>query len=177
MAGCFSASRFFLNTMRPSKNRVYCLASRKLKLSFETKQKADNFLKFNAPEILSEKGKAPVRSYYCQLCCAWHVTSNSSEKSASSLDFRDEKLLDYFIHESETAKTEMKRLASQIRERMRAIDVAMEMNDLSLARNLLRLSKNDLNLMKHMNPHSFLILRPQRQLSRRLKEIDMIEGK
>ena len=162
----------FLNTMRPSKSRVYCLASRKLKLSFETKQKADNFLKFNASEILSEKGKAPVRSYYCQLCCAWHVTSNPSEASSSFLDSRDGKLVDYYLHDSEVVRDELKRLSLQIRGRMNLIDEAIDRNDLPLAQRLLRLSMNDLNRMKHLNPRSFLILRPQRQLEKRKLKID-----
>ena len=60
---------------------------------FETKSKADNFIKFNAGEILEENEKAPVRSYYCTLCIGWHVTSNPSTVEGERFDGRDEKLI------------------------------------------------------------------------------------
>ena len=42
---------------------------------FETQAKADNFIKYNSEGILEENGKAPVRSYYCEMCGGYHVTS------------------------------------------------------------------------------------------------------
>ncbi|MCQ2258344.1 MAG: hypothetical protein MJZ41_10200 [Bacteroidaceae bacterium] len=60
---------------------------------FESKGKADNFIKFNAGEILKENDKAPVRSYYCTLCIGWHVTSNPSTVEGERLDGRDENLI------------------------------------------------------------------------------------
>lgn len=47
---------------------------------FPTEKRADNFIRFNADEIMEETGKAPVRSYYCELCGGWHVTSNSNQE-------------------------------------------------------------------------------------------------
>ena len=68
--------------MRP-KNRVFCAYAGRPKLLFESKSKADNFIKRNAEEIANESktGKKPVRSYYCTACGGWHVTSR--EKSAN----------------------------------------------------------------------------------------------
>lgn len=60
------------------------------KMLFETKEKADRFISFNRDEILMETSKAPVRSYYCRLCCGWHVTSNPSEEDAQVMDERDQ---------------------------------------------------------------------------------------
>lgn len=34
-----------------------------------------NFIRFNAEEMVEETGQAPVRAYYCETCCGWHVTS------------------------------------------------------------------------------------------------------
>ena len=60
---------------------------------FATQEKADNFIKFNKEEILDEKGRAPVRSYYCRLCNGYHVTSNPSLTEGEIRDKSDEKLL------------------------------------------------------------------------------------
>ena len=59
---------------------------------FETKAKADNFIKFNSSEIMEESGKAPIRSYYCEICGGYHVTSNNSKTHAEWLDIRDKVL-------------------------------------------------------------------------------------
>lgn len=64
--------------MKPKKNRIYCNACGGVRILFPTKKKADNFIRFNADEIMDETGKAPVRSYYCKLCGGWHVTSSSN---------------------------------------------------------------------------------------------------
>lgn len=44
---------------------------------FETQKKADLFIKFNSDDVEQESKshKKPVRSYYCDVCCGWHVTS------------------------------------------------------------------------------------------------------
>jgi len=39
------------------------------------KQKADNFMFFNCEKIKEESGYAPCRSYYCEACGGWHLTS------------------------------------------------------------------------------------------------------
>ena len=71
--------------MKPNKkNLIYCPACGGCKLQFETKLKADRFISYNHDEILATGGKAPVRSYYCKTCCAWHVTSR--KKFYSSVD-------------------------------------------------------------------------------------------
>lgn len=61
-------------------------------MHFESKKKADNFIKFNAAEMISKGLKAPVRSYYCQLCGVWHVTSNPSVAAGERLDRRDKEI-------------------------------------------------------------------------------------
>lgn len=72
--------------MKPQKNRVYCIASHRLKMLFETQAKADRFIRFNQEEIEEENGKAPVRSYFCSLCGGYHVTSNPSEVVGKRFD-------------------------------------------------------------------------------------------
>lgn len=48
---------------------------------FTSKQHADNYIRFNSEAILSETGKAPIRSYYCSICGGWHLTSMPLEFS------------------------------------------------------------------------------------------------
>jgi len=60
--------------MKPTKNRIFCLVCGRAKMLFESQSKADNFIRFNAEEIMEENGYAPIRSYYCPFCLGWHVT-------------------------------------------------------------------------------------------------------
>ena len=78
--------------MKPIKNQIFCVACGRPKMLFETKAKADNFIKFNSSEIMEESGKAPIRSYYCEICGGYHVTSNNSKTHAEWLDIRDKVL-------------------------------------------------------------------------------------
>ena len=75
--------------MKPIRNHFYCLSCRRSKLLFESKAKADMFIYYNRKEILEEAGYAPFRSYYCSLCCGWHVTSNVTVEVGERLDKRD----------------------------------------------------------------------------------------
>lgn len=61
--------------MRPIKNRMFCLGCKRDKMFFESKSKANNFIKFNSDEIKNANGIAPTRVYYCKSCGGWHVTS------------------------------------------------------------------------------------------------------
>jgi len=65
----------FLDTMKPTKNIVFCMNCQRSKMLFETEKKAENFIKFNSELIKSENGKAPERSYFCVFCNGWHITS------------------------------------------------------------------------------------------------------
>ena len=80
--------------MRPTKNRVYCYGSQRSKMLFESKAKADNFIAYNSEGILEENGKAPVRSYYCELCGGYHVTSNPSTVVGERLNQRDQRMVE-----------------------------------------------------------------------------------
>ena len=80
--------------MRPTKNRVYCYGCQRSKMLFESKAKADNFIAYNSEGIMEENGKAPVRSYYCELCGGYHVTSNPSMVAGESLNQRDQKMVE-----------------------------------------------------------------------------------
>lgn len=63
--------------MSKPKVRYFCLVINRPKMLFETKEKADRFIEFNEPEIKSEGKKRfkHLRSYYCDSCGGWHITS------------------------------------------------------------------------------------------------------
>lgn len=109
--------------MKPSKNCVFCPSCHHNKLLFESKQKADRFIQFNGDEILEETGRAPVRSYYCRLCCGWHVTSNLDEEVGRNLDRRDNKTI-RIIDE----KRDQSQLAASIKE-SRVPEIAAQLDD------------------------------------------------
>lgn len=62
--------------MKP-KNRYFCMGCQRPKMLFESKSKADNFLKFNKDDF----DKTPTRSYFCSFCGGWHISSISSLSS------------------------------------------------------------------------------------------------
>lgn len=79
--------------IKPSKSLIYCYACKRRKMLFREQSEADNFIKYNHGGILEENGKAPVRSYYCELCCGYHVTSNPSKEEGEKLDRQDSQLI------------------------------------------------------------------------------------
>lgn len=79
--------------IKPSKSLVYCYACKRRKMLFGEQSEADYFIKYNHGGILEENGKAPVRSYYCELCCGYHVTSNPSKEEGEKLDRQDSQLV------------------------------------------------------------------------------------
>lgn len=66
--------------MKPVKNRVYCQDCGRIKMLFDSEEKANRFIKYNKDEIESENGKSPVRAYNCKMCGGWHVTSKEESK-------------------------------------------------------------------------------------------------
>ena len=77
--------------MKP-KIRYFCVACQRPKMLFETQEEADRFIAYNRGDILKDRRKAPVRSYYCEICGGWHVTSNPSKEDAKRLDVKDKAL-------------------------------------------------------------------------------------
>ena len=69
--------------MKPSKNRIYCRDCGRMKTVFDSEEAAMRFIQYNKRDIIENSGYAPTRAYYCDLCCAWHVTSKKgySQKS------------------------------------------------------------------------------------------------
>ena len=61
-------------------SRVYCNACGKEKLQFDSEDRAERYIEYNAPRIEKAKGYAPARAYWCGNCCCWHVTSKPKRK-------------------------------------------------------------------------------------------------
>ncbi|MDO4510378.1 MAG: hypothetical protein Q4B68_00990 [Bacteroidales bacterium] len=97
--------------MKPTKNKNYCMGCHRPKMLFETQKKADNFIRYNAEEIMEETGVAPVRSYYCVFCGGWHITSNPSLESAENLNRRDRKIIGRIENVARTKEEEKKHRA------------------------------------------------------------------
>lgn len=64
--------------MKPTKNRVFCRDCRRVKMLFDTQEKADAFILRNQEQIKEESGYSPKRSYHCIVCGGWHVTSGDT---------------------------------------------------------------------------------------------------
>lgn len=98
--------------MKPSKNKVFCYDCGRNKMLFETEKKANTFLKFNAGVIEEESGKRPIRSYFCQSCCGWHITSQEDKPKHIS---RTEKVINlYNKAKEEEMKSEKEEITNNI---------------------------------------------------------------
>ena len=74
--------------MKP-KNRVYCYECGRPKMVFETEKKANTFIKFNSEIIEEENGFKPIRTYFCESCNGWHITSQEEKKNYTKASLRE----------------------------------------------------------------------------------------
>lgn len=133
--------------MKP-KNRTYCPCCQKLKLSFETEAKAENFMKYNADDIYKETGKKPVRTYYCMACGAWHVTS--LEKSFCNVSRMEYNLIEYSRQmqakrEAKKKETLVNELINKFRSKMKVLErltIGQKINKAECLQRLQSLKKN-----------------------------------
>lgn len=113
--------------MKPTRNNVFCKESMRTKILFENQKKADNFIKFNAEDIAQESGYKPIRSYYCEFCAGWHVTS---KKENSHIISRTEKVLDYYHLDNERRK-----IVNQRNKEVRALNAPEEKRHFEIIQN------------------------------------------
>ena len=66
-------------SLKPIRNKIFCVSCKRSKMLFESQAKADNFIVYNREEIEEENGKTLVRSY-CRLCGGWHVATDDHRK-------------------------------------------------------------------------------------------------
>lgn len=74
--------------MKPVKNKFHCVACRRPKMIFSTRQEALRFLRYNADDIERQTGRRPVRAYYCYCCGGWHITSHRHSHDMKDLSKR-----------------------------------------------------------------------------------------
>lgn len=61
---------------------MFCHDCRRVKMLFDTQEKADAFILRNQEQIKEESGYSPKRSYHCIVCGGWHVTSGDTFNEA-----------------------------------------------------------------------------------------------
>lgn len=129
--------------MKPTRNHVFCYGCRKHKMIFETQAKADNFIRYNSEDILEENGKAPVRSYYCQICGGYHVTSNPSSEVGEHLNQRDHQLIQNLIAYKNDIE-EVKALSASLSKRLVHIKALLFFGQVNEAEELLDICNLDI---------------------------------
>lgn len=128
--------------MKPKKNQIFCVACGRPKMLFETKAKADNFIKFNSSEMMEESGKAPIRSYYCEICGGYHVTSNNSKTHSEWLDIRDKVLaeeVDRRVKANLKPKSSQKQTNQEPKSKENKLDILklLEQSDILMTKGML----------------------------------------
>ena len=129
--------------MKPTRNKIFCYGCRKQKMLFETQAKADNFIRYNSEGILEENGKAPVRSYYCEMCGGYHVTSNPSAEVGEQLNQRDRQLIHNITAYQKEIK-EVKALRALLSKRLERIKALLFFGQVDEAEDLLDICNLDI---------------------------------
>ena len=129
--------------MKPTRNRIFCYGCRKQKMLFETQAKADNFIRYNSEGILEENGKAPVRSYYCEMCGGYHVTSNPSAEVGERFNQRDRQLI-HKITAYQKEIEEVKALSALLSKRLERIKALLFFGQVDEAEDLLDICNLDI---------------------------------
>jgi len=62
--------------MRPRRNKVFCPYSNRTKMLFKTEKEANLFIAYNNEDIKHKTGISIARSYHCEACDGWHITSS-----------------------------------------------------------------------------------------------------
>ena len=136
--------------MKP-KIRYFCVACQRPKMLFETLEEADRFIAYNRGDILRGRRKAPVRSYYCEICGGWHVTSNPSKEDAKRLDVKDKTLaeeVDKRVKAKLEPKTTEVRISKKfdVLKKLEQSDIVMTEGKLNEAEDLLEKCRYKLQL-------------------------------
>lgn len=105
--------------MKPSKNRHFCMECERVKMLFESQKKADKFIEFNSADIETINGYKPERSYYCDSCGGWHITSKKDKPSGRSitdvvLDLYQKEKSDKAIRKAESEKIKLEKINNLI---------------------------------------------------------------
>lgn len=129
--------------MKPIRNKIFCYGCRKHKMLFETQAKADNFIRYNSEGILEENGKAPVRSYYCEMCGGYHVTSNPSAEIGERLNQRDRQLI-HNLTAYQKEIEEVKALSALLSKRLERIKALLFFGQVDEAEDLLDICNLDI---------------------------------
>ena len=129
--------------MKPTRNKIFCYGCRKHKMLFETQAKADNFIRYNSEGIMEENGKAPVRSYYCEMCGGYHVTSNPSTEVGERLNQRDHQLIQNLTAYRKDIE-EVKALSASLSKRLVHIKALLYFGQTDEAEDLLDICKLDI---------------------------------
>lgn len=133
------------------RNKIFCYGCRKHKMFFETQAKADNFIRYNSENILEEKGKAPVRSYYCEMCGGYHVTSNPSEEVGERLNQRDHLRIERLTNYKREIE-EVKVISNLLSKRLVNIRAHLFFGEIQEAEDLLDICKLDI---EELSSHQF----------------------
>ncbi len=138
--------------MKPRRNIVFCHGSNRKKMIFDSQSKADNFIKYNRDEILEENGKAPIRSYYCELCCGYHVTSNPSSESGEYFAALVHKRLDNVIN-MHKGSDEAKSLFDSLGKSIEKAESFLYVGDFAEASKLLDFCNNCIHDIRAISPN------------------------
>lgn len=163
--------------MKPKKIHKFCVACRRPKMLFETEAEAQAFIRFNSGDILKVSRKAPVRSYYCQLCGGYHVTSNPSKDDAIHMDERDNKMVEA-IDVLLKAKKEGKPTLTSIVEKMEQANILMTKGSLLDAERLLNECQSGLQsirLFRSNHSNTDGLVRREYQLKQYMEKLEKLK--
>lgn len=132
--------------------KILCGSSKRTKHLFETEEKANRFIEYNAASIENVNGYAPIRCYYCNTCGGWHVTSQQQ--------LPDGKLVSQYRTNKNFSRSSFSTLQQKIKDSFEFHFISLEIAAVELIDNLLSFKsfedkelelKNLFGLCRHFN--------------------------
>lgn len=137
--------------MKPTRNKHFCNGCGRTKMLFESQSKADNFIKFNGEAMLEETGRMPVRSYYCEFCGGYHVTSSDSSEVGERLDHRDHRVMDDVILMKKSQR-DLSKLSNEMQQKLAQIRKLIKTWQKNAAQEQFQPCLSEFEMMQKMYP-------------------------
>lgn len=115
-------------------------------------------MNFNKEDILEETGKAPVRSYFCEVCGGFHVTSNPSSEEGERMNNAIHNKIRQ-IQEASINADEIKRIKCLISERIERAKGFLNFGLVVEAEDLLDICELDMDDLRKLDPSGIRLIK------------------
>lgn len=149
------------------KNRVFCRECSRPKMLFESEKKAQLFMKYNNEDFDAENRQVPVRAYYCEACCGWHLTHITDPLTGPSKTEQAIKRMRTSINMNRESKKRTSAIRSEISNKvvsqLAIIDKHIANNENTEAKKLID-ELLEMNKTKYISPKLLKLIKGKKRL-------------